>query len=164
MDPSELKRRLERQMSEVTTFARRDVPLIIGVEAVNQFKASFDKEAEPGSTGNPWKEVERRKPDSPWYGHSGQTGKFSQSRTTAKILTGETGALKDAIRPRYEPGKVIISNDRPYAAVHNFGLRAKIYGKKPFTMPKRPFMLINDELMTKINTKIQSEITKILQK
>ena len=42
----------------------------VGTEAVNHFKEGFDKEGFTDEPLNPWKEVERRKPDSPWFGHS----------------------------------------------------------------------------------------------
>jgi phage virion morphogenesis protein len=161
MNPSDLKARLDRQMNELVTFATRDVPDIVGIEATNYFKESFEKEE---FDNKKWQEVQRRIPGSPWYGRSSQSGKFSQKRATDPILKGETDELKNAITPHTEADKVIISNDKPYAAVHNFGLKAKIFGKQEFTMPKRTFMAVTDELMTRINTKIKNELTKILKK
>ena len=149
-------------MEEIRTFVRDDVPDIIGVEAVNFFRESFEKES---FEGNPWKEVERRKPDSPWYGFSaGAKKSFSQTRTMAKILSGETGELKEAITYRKTPGAVTVVNEKPYAAVHNYGLPAKIFGKKEFKMPQRTFMEYSNDLQEKIDDKIQREITNILKK
>lgn len=136
---------------------------IVGTEAVGHFKESFDKEGFTDETLNPWKEVERRKPDSPWFGHSGQKGKFSTGRTTSKILSGETGLLRDSIRFAYLPDGVRVSNSAPYAAVHQYGLPAKIYGKKPFTMPERPFFGASKVLKRRIEDKIKREIVKIIQ-
>jgi phage gpG-like protein len=162
MTPSQLSTRIRNNLNELTTFTQQDIPIIVGGEAVNYFRETFDEETSP--KGTRWQDVQRRNPASKWYGHSGQTGRFSQSRTTAKILDGETGELRNAIAFRPEPGKVTVTNDKPYAAVHNFGLMAKIYGKKPFRMPKRTFMEVTNELMVRINMKIERELNRILQR
>ncbi len=159
-----MERKIKAKMDEIQTFVREDVPDIIGVEAVNFFKESFDKQAFAGG-GEPWPEVERRNPESPWYGFSaGSKKNFSQASTTAKILHGETGELRNAISFRTEPGKTIITNDKPYAAVHNFGGPAKIFGKKPFVMKQRRFMGYSDALQLRIDEKIYREMTNILKK
>lgn len=159
MTTDELKQKLEAKRREIIDYARNDAPDVIGIEAVNQFKENFDNESFDGAK---WAEVERRNPGSPWYGHSGQTGKFSRPRTTAKILSGETGALRNAISYRKEAGRTIITNDRPYAAVHNEGGPAMIYGKKPFVMKKRQFAGVTDELEKNIINKIKRDINNIL--
>ncbi len=130
MDIQEFARVLEdkkRRMQELLQSKR--LLDSIGEEAVDHYKASFDNEGFTDETLNPWQEVKRRMPESPWFGHSGQMGKFSLERTSAKILNGETNLLKDSIKFTYIPGGVRISNSRPYAAVHQYGLLAKIYGK-----------------------------------
>jgi len=161
MDFNTFEQQLNAKMEEINTFVRDDVPDIIGVEAVNYFKDSFDKES---FDGNPWKDVERRNPASPWYGFSYLSNKnFSEARTTAKILSGETGELRNAITYIKEPGAVTVLNEKPYAAVHNYGLPAKIFGKKSFTMPKRTFMDYSEKLQENIDNKIQTEMTNILK-
>jgi phage gpG-like protein len=162
MDFNTFEQKINEKMEEIRGFVREDVPDIIGVEAVNFFKDSFGKE---GFAGNPWQEVERRKPESSWYGFSaGAKRNFSAAQATAKILSGETGELKEAITYRKDPGMVTVSNEKPYAAVHNYGLPAKIFGKKEFVMPKRTFMEHSDELQANIDEKIQREMTDILKK
>lgn len=141
-----------------------DVKDIMGVEAVNHFKESFDNEGFTDEMLNPWKDVKRRDPDSSWYGHSGQTGKFSAERTQAKILTGETGELRNAIEYKYLPNGVRISNEKPYAAVHQYGLPAKIYGKKSFVMTPRPFIGKSKVLIKKIEKSIKQQFINILKK
>lgn len=164
MDIQEFARVLEEKKRKLEAFlASSRVKDILGTEAVNHFKEGFDKEGFTDETLNPWKEVERRKPDSPWFGHSGQKGEFSTGRTTAKILSGETGLLRDSIRFAYLPDGVRVSNSAPYAAVHQYGLPAKIYGKKPFTMPARPFFGASKVLKHRIEDKIKREIVKIIQ-
>lgn len=135
----------------------------VGREAVAHFKGSFENEGFTDETLNPWKEVERRKPESPWFGHSGQTRKFSLERTSAPILNGETGLLKNSIRYTYLPDGVRISNSAPYAAVHQFGLPAKIYGKKQITMTPRPFIGKSKVLKRNIEDKIKREILEIMK-
>jgi phage gpG-like protein len=162
MGIDEFNLQFERKMQDLRDFVRNDVPEIVGIEAVNHFKETFDKETD--LSGNPWKEVERRDPESEWYGFSaGAKKNFSQARTTAKILSGETGELKEATTWRYEHGMVVVSNDKPYAAVHNFGQQAMIFGKKTFTMPKRQFMAHSKELQEKIDNKIEREMINIIK-
>lgn len=36
--------------------------------------------------------------------------------------------------------KVVIGSDLPYAAIHNYGLNGKAWGKYPFKMPQRQFI------------------------
>jgi phage gpG-like protein len=164
MNLNELERKLRAKADEITTFVERDVPDIIGVEAVNHFRESFDSQAFAGG-GSPWPEVERRKPASPWYGFSaGAPKNFSQTRTTAKILHGETGELRNAFSYRREPGRVVIINDKPYAAIHNFGGAGKVFGKTPFVMKQRKFMDYSDTLQLRIDDKIYREMTNILKK
>jgi len=161
MDFNTFEQQLKAKMQEINDFVSNDVPDVIGIEAVNHFKDSFDKEA---FDGNPWEDVKRRDPNSPWYGFSYLSTKhFSEARTTAKILSGETGELRNAITYVKEPGAVTVLNEKPYAAVHNYGLEAKIFGKKSFTMPKRTFMEHSEKLQGKIDNKIQKEMINILK-
>lgn len=165
MNIEEFAKAFPDKIRELERFAQgNDIKDILGVEAVNHFKESFDNEGFTDEVINPWKEVERRKPDSPWYGHSGQTGKFSQERTQANILTGETGELRNAIQYKYLSNGVRVVNEKPYAAVHQYGLSAKIYGKKPFKMPARPFIGRSKALIRKINERIKQQLINILKK
>lgn len=163
MDIKDFAKAFPEKMRRIDRLVRTDVPDIIGVEAVNHYKASFDNQGFTDEVLNPWKEVKRRDPSSPWFGHSGQTGRFSQERTTAPILSGETRELRNAIRYVKIPGGARVMNEKPYAAVHQFGLPAKVYGKKPFVMPRRKFIGRSVVLMSNINNKIQREIVKIIK-
>ena len=160
MNLEQLKNAITAKLDRVKTYVDSDVPTVIGVEATNEFRENFEKES---FDGKKWSDVKRRDPNSPWYGHSGQTGKKSNSRKTAKILDGETGELKNATTWRREGNRIIISNDKPYAQVHNEGLPAKIYGKTPFIMPKRQFIGATDNLKNKIQDKVTRDITNILK-
>lgn len=164
MDIKDFARKFPEKMQKIREFTNGDaIKDIIGVEAVNHYKESFQNEGFTDETLNPWKDVQRRNPSSRWYGHSGQTGKFSQARTTAKILSGETRELQNAITYRHIAGGVRVSNDKPYASVHNYGGRAKIYGKKEFQMPKRQFIGRSAVMVSKINDKIKRRMIDILK-
>lgn len=165
MDIKEFARKNEAKMKQVQEWVTgEDIKDILGVEAVNHFKASFDNEGFTGEKSiQKWKNVKRRDNDSPWYGHSGQTGKYSEARTLAKILSGETGELKNAISYVKIDNGVRVSNPKPYAKVHQEGLQAKIYGKKVFKMPARPFIGHSAVLKKNIEDKIVKEIKNLLK-
>lgn len=153
---------LQRKKQIEALLRSSDIRTIIGVEAVNHYQESFANEGFTDKNLQKWKEVKRRNSFSKWYGHSGQTGKFSTARTTAPILTGETGELMNAIRFVPTAQGVTVINAKKYARVHNFGGMAKIYGKKPFTMPKRTFMAPSTVLNEKIRAKIVRELKRRL--
>ncbi|HMM16298.1 MAG TPA: phage virion morphogenesis protein [Petrimonas sp.] len=164
MDIKDFAKRFPEKMQKIREFTNGDaIKDILGVEAVNHYKQSFAEEGFTDEVLNPWKDVKRRDPQSKWYGHSGQLGKFSNSRTTAKILTGETRELQNAIAFRRIANGVRIVNDKPYASVHQYGGRAKIYGKKEFQMTPRPFMGKSVVLVRNINAKIKREMIRILK-
>ena len=144
-----------------------DIKDILGVEAINHYKESFENEGfKDDETIQKWPDVKRRDSDSAWHGHSGQTGKFSQARTIAKILSGETGEteeLKSALTYVKIDKGVRVSNPKEYAKVHQEGLQAKIYGKKVFQMPARPFIGNSKLLKRNIEAKILREIKKLLK-
>jgi len=153
-----------RKMEELRDFANGDeIKDIMGVEAVNHFTESFQNEGFTDTKLVKWAEVERRKKDSPWYGHSGQTGKKSNARTMAKILTGETQELKNATDYIAIKDGVRVFNNKPYAGVHNYGKQAKIYGKKSFKMIARPFIGKSAVLMDAIGDKIKRQMMEILK-
>lgn len=165
MKIEEFARLFPQKLKEITDFTQSDdIKDIVGVEAVNHFKESFANEGFTDETLNPWKDVKRRDPSSAWYGHSGQTGKFSPARTTAKILSGETKELQNSLTYTRINNGARITSDKPYASVHQFGGMAKIYGKKPFHMTPRPFVGKSAVLVRNINEKIKREITKIIKK
>jgi phage gpG-like protein len=161
MTLDELKLTLDGKIKQLEELVGGDkLREIVATEAINYFKDSFQQE---GFNGNKWQDVKRRDPNSEWYGYSGQTGKFSEAATIRPILTGETGRLGNNFKwePTAEGLKII--NDTPYAAVHQFGLPAKIYGKKTFQMTARPFMGATPALSKKIRDSIVEELKKIIK-
>lgn len=163
MNIQDFARRFNEKMKKVADFTQGDdIKDILGTESVDYFKESFQNEGFTDETLNPWKDVKRRDPESPWYGHSKQTGKFSSARTTAKILSGEKLELQNAITYRRITNGARIMNDKPYASVHQYGGRAKIYGKKEFQMTPRPFIGRSAILVSNIEAKIKREMIRIL--
>jgi phage gpG-like protein len=164
MDINEFAKQFPERIRKLQEFANGDdIKDVMGVEAVAHFKQSFDKQGFTDENTEPWADVKRRDPDSEWYGHSGQTGKFSAARTSAKILTGETGELKESTYYTKTEKGVRVYNEKPYARVHNFGGMAKVYGKKAFQMIARPFIGPSATMMTNIRTEIKTRIKSILE-
>lgn len=164
MDINEGSQLFSEKMAQIKAFVESEaIRDIMGVEAVNHFQGSFDNEGFTDKSLQPWADVERRDDNSSWYGHSGQTGKFSQARTTAKILTGETRELRNAIFYTPTDTGVRITSPTAYGRVHQFGLLAKIYGGKSFQMTARPFMGKSILLKNNIEDKIKREFIKILK-
>jgi hypothetical protein len=110
MDISEFANRFPEKMQRLKEFVKTDAKDIMGTEAVEHFRESFKNEGFTDEQLEKWPEVERRKSESNWYGHSGQTGKFSAARTTAKILTGETNELQNAFKYAHTKAGVKVIN------------------------------------------------------
>lgn len=108
MNLSDLRDHLRWKADDIQQYLEGDAKHIVGQMAVDHFRKSFDNEGYTEELLNPWQEVERCKPESPWYGHSGETERYSPERTRAPILTGETGELKEAIRYAPIPGGAAI--------------------------------------------------------
>ena len=164
MDINEFAQQFPERIKKLQEFVTGDdAKDIMGIEAVAHFKKSFENQGFTDESATPWADVKRRDPNSEWYGHSGQTGKFSSARATAKVLSGETGELKEAIYfARTETG-VRVYNEKPYARVHNFGGMAKVYGKKAFQMIARPFIAPSKTMIVNIRTELKARIKSILK-
>jgi phage gpG-like protein len=165
MNMEDFARDFARKMEEVKKYVEgEDIKAEIGTEAVTFYKSSFVNEGFTDRLLTKWKDVKRSDKNSDWFGHSAQTGKFSAARTTAKILTGETSELRESIDYILTDRGVKIISDKEYAGVHQFGLKAKVYGKHEFTMPARPFMGKSMVLKFDIEQRIKGNIIKILKK
>ncbi|MDX9747405.1 MAG: phage virion morphogenesis protein [Paludibacter sp.] len=167
MTPKEAQQKLRKRLADIERVRNSDVPRIIREEALNHYEQSFQVEGKIDDTVQPWPEVKRRDPKSPWYGFSlgatsprpgsKKTGKktnFSPTRAQDKILTGETNELKNSLTGTIKPDRVTISSDKPYSRVHNFGGKAYIFGKKEFTMKARQFIYPSALLNRNIREKI----------
>jgi phage gpG-like protein len=163
MTPGQAAEAVKRKMAELKRFREEDVPDIIGTEAVNHFNESFVNEGFTDKGLVKWQDVKRRNPNSEWYGFSaGNKKRFSPTRASDKILTGETSELKNSIHYVVKPDRVTVRSDKPYASVHQFGEPAKVFGKKAFTMKARPFIGRSAVLENEIRNKIIREYKKII--
>ncbi|GAB6012757.1 phage virion morphogenesis protein [Viscerimonas tarda] len=164
MDLEQFEKALPDKLAEIEELLTGE-PMkdIVATEAISYFRESFQNE---GMDGENWQDVKRRDPSSKWFGHSSEKNaegkRFSSAATTRSVLTGETGLLGDSFSYQRTENGVKIINNTPYARVHQFGLPAKIYGKKAFQMPARPFMKATPELNRRINEKIVRELKKIV--
>ena len=135
-------------------------PTIAGKTAVSYFKKNFQNEAWGRVK---WQEVKRRTPGTAAFRTAARN---HPSRTTRKILTGETGDLARSIEVKYvSKGEVVVWTapsafaKEPYGRVHNEGLRA---GRgSGFIMPKRQFMGESEELNALIISEIERKLKQI---
>ena len=164
MDPDEFKRAIAEKMDEIIRYRDEDLPHIVGKEAVDHYQDSFINEGFTDQAIEKWPEVERRKPESQWYGFSTvNKDRFSEARSTDKILTGETNELRNSIDYTVNPGRVTVGTDKVYASVHQFGQGAMVFGKKAFTMKARPFIGKSEVLLKAIREKIERDLERIFK-
>jgi phage gpG-like protein len=168
LTPEQFTASLRRHGAELSRLMNRELPVIIGREAVAHFKLNFQNE---GWERNRWPEVKRRQMTWERGGRTvmnpsirmtktGWISKSQKAATRRKILTGETADLGRSIEYSAGTGKVSVSSDLIYAAVHNFGLKA---GRGAgFQMPKRQFIGESEILNSKIKDIIEDRINKIL--
>lgn len=146
IDPKDLEKKLQSNITEAKFFLKNTLPVIIGREAVSHFKKGFQKGVE-GFTDKglvKWQEVKRRinprRPD--------------RAAAERPILTGETGDLGRSIEYEIAGDKAIIYSDVSYARYHNEGTEK---------MPKRQFIGESEALDKKIMRKTNKKIEDILK-
>lgn len=96
---------LVRRLNAAVEYFENDVPIVIGVEAVNHFKESFTNE------GFEDKGVEKWKPRA--------TKRFGGTNSQPTLT--QSGELGDSIDYRVEGTTVVIYTDKPYGEIHNEG-------------------------------------------
>ena len=139
MNISEFAKLFPEKMREVTHYLEGDgVKSDIGRVALEHVERNFEQEGYVDEALNPWKEVERRKPDSSWYGHSGQLGKPSSERKEAPILHGETRELSRATRMELTPEGVRLINSTPYAQCISSACLPRFTARSPLRCPNAP--------------------------
>lgn len=156
LTPDQFTKKLNQHSLAIKTLIERDLPIIIGKQAVDHFKLNFDNQ---GWHRKKWKEVQRR--EGTWErGGKLVFNKKKGSDRYRDILIGRTANLKRSIQYTPENGKVTIHSDLIYAAVHNFGLHA---GRgSGFTMPQRQFIGDDPELINHITKIINTKLNAIL--
>lgn len=162
MKINDVSAEIRKKLQEIADFRKNKLPDIVGTEAVNHFKEGFAKEGFTDKTLVKWRNVKRRDPASPWYGFSMENkSRFSNTRALDKILTGDSKELQNSISYVKQTDRVTVYSDKEYAAVHQFGLTSKIFGKKSFTQTARPFIGKSEVLEQNIYAKIERELAKI---
>lgn len=177
------KRNLESfsaDLAEITQdmkkFMTRDVYIIVGREAVNHFKESFDYEGFQNKRRKKWKKRA-----------------FETKQSKGKPILHGTGELQDSLDYRKEGNNVIIFSDKEYAQIMNEGGKIPVTEKmrkffwamwyesgpegerddvwrnmamtkkKEITIPARQFMDFSEKLNEKVIKKIDKHIDKIYQ-
>lgn len=164
MNPAQFKKLLIANQKQIKSFVNNIAPDLIGDAAVNHFKENFDKEGFVDDQLKPWKEVKRRQKESTWYEFdASKPPKYRSTKRGKDKILKDTNHLQDSIDYETKQHKVIIYSDLPYAAVHNYGQNAKIFGKKSFKMPKRQFIGRSRQLDKKIIKMLTSEMDKIIK-
>jgi len=166
-----------QKLNEMENFLKNTAPTIIGVEAVNHFKESFENQGFTDQQLEKWDEVERRKPSSPWYGFKYQSrvsrpGKkrrksdsitnYSPAATKRPILSGDTQELMNSIRFTKLVGGARITAGVPYAQIMNEGGRVKVFGRGSAVMQKRQFMGKSVALQRKLQAQLIKELNRII--
>ena len=166
------------KIQQAIRYMENDAKVVMGVEAVNHFKKSFQDQGFTDSSIKKWDEVERRKPTSTWKGfHYGSTvqkpGKkgrntgavtnYSPAAETRPILSGTTQELKEGISYEKTATGVRVYASAVYSKLQNEGGPMKVFGKGGKTMPKRQFMGRSQVLRDRIRTIIFKDLHNILK-
>ena len=165
-DIKQLAADLARHQKELAKYMRNNAPRIVGKMGEDHFKENFDKEGFVNNGLTPWP---ARKTD-----------------TGRKILTGESRELKDSVEYKKDIGKVSWGSDKVYGSIHNRGGKTKAHIIKPRTkkalkfmgkdgaimrrgvkhpgskIPKRQFIGHSKELISKVDKRVETDITRIL--
>ena len=134
---------LGKKAQELQKLVNKGLPRIIGNEVVNFSKESFRRQGWQDAGFKRWK-----------------PRKSKSRKDRGRAILVKSGDLRRSIRKSVQRKKVIISSNLPYAAVHNYGLRA---GRgKGFKMPQRKFLGSSKALNLRIKRTIKREVNKIL--
>ena len=190
LDSKQFSSHFRRISLRVGRYLDDDAPRIVGTEAVNHFKKSFDDEGFTDASLEEWKPSKRTKSNSVWYGFQYQARtrppsnhprrrkakgpyrarksnpitNYSPAATKRRTLTGQTGDLKESIEYRRRGDKVIVGSNLPYAKVHNEGETIRVFGGKSVTVPKRQFIGDSIKLTAKIKHELNKDIKRFLNK
>ena len=165
-DIRQLATDLARHQRELGSYIHSKAPRIVGNMGVDHFRENFDQQGFVNNGVQPWPE---RKTD-----------------TGRRILTGETRELENSIEYQASSGRVSWGSEVPYASIHNRGGKTKaheirarrgkalkfagrggdVYRRKVnhpgSNIPKRQFIGHSQELIDKIDQRLERDITSIL--
>jgi phage gpG-like protein len=162
---------------EAIAYLTRSVPTIMGVEAVNHFKDSFQDQGFTDRTVEKWQEVERRQ-EGRWKGFqygstvprpgtkqrkAGAITNYSPAAETRPILSGNTLELMNSINWQKTATGIRVYASAGYAKIHNQGGPMSVFGKRSSTMPKRQFMGQSEVLRNRIRTIIYNDLNRIFK-
>jgi phage gpG-like protein len=158
---------LANQARLVQKLATGDLQRIIGVEGLNHFQASWQKQGWEDQGVRKWES--RKEPLKKFKKKGGQLASYKKWRAKnakrAILISHRTdtagGHLKDSISYRIAGTRVIFYTDKPYARVHNEGGKA---GRgSGFVMKQRQFMGKSYRLDMNIKAKLDREMDKIFK-
>ncbi len=178
----------KKSSAALRLYASKDLPRIVGIEALNHFKKSFDNGGFTDRSLKKWTPSKRTQSSSEWYGFEYRATtripnahprrvdakkkykarkenpitNYSKAAIKRKTMNGYTGDLKESLYYSIEPNKVVVRSDLAYATVHNEGGSAQVFGKKSFTMPKRQFAGESETLDSIIAKIVSEDIERIL--
>ena len=138
------------KLQGVQNFLADGVYDVVGVEAENFYRQSFDKEGFTDKAFKKWENVKRKT----------RPVRTERDKTLAKrkILT-QYGDLGDSVKHYIKKPYVEIHSDKEYAQVHNEGGSAGRTGRQ-FTMKQRQFIgkseTLNGIIVDKITQRLKS--------
>jgi phage gpG-like protein len=176
--------------SAVKLYLTKDAPRIVGIEATNHFKRSFNDGGFTNTNLIAWKRSKRTDSGSIWYGFEygakspvpdkhprrwraksaykarkpNAITNFSPAATKRNTLTGSSTALRDSIRYQVNPGVTVVSSNMPYARIHNEGGTCSVFGRGRAEIPKRQFIGHSTKLNEKLKQRILNDISKLIKK
>lgn len=133
------------------------LPVLVANDAKNYFAASFRKQG--------WEDEGLQK----WQPRKGQIGggglaKVSKKSSSGRAILVQSGDLRKSLCvEQADWGKVRISSDLPYSAIHNEGLQGNAFGKHKFKMPKRKFMGRSRKLHNQLKSLMENKINKAMR-
>lgn len=157
---------LEKQATDFKRFKEKDIPDIVGTEAVNFFSESFQNEGFTDTVLEKWQEVNRRIPGTLEYKRWERSSHPVRNRD--KILL-ESNNLSRSIEADPNPDQVKITADTmgaesntDYAKPHNEGT-TNAGRNHNVTIPKRQFIGESKKLDGIIKEKIEKRMRDILK-
>lgn len=186
---SQLPAQFRAKAKEVQTLISERMPKSVGAMLVDGFRESFDLQKFNDEGEAPWQEVKRRTPGSPWYGFQYKEERRTSVAFTRDRATGRTMRAKRQKRLNFSSraatrailfgsgssnmqgsiylhtatrGRVIVATDQEHAQVHNEGLKAKVFNRHTFTMPKRQFMGTSSRLNQRARQIIDKSLRQIM--
>lgn len=162
---------------QLIKYVSHSVPTIMGVEAVNHYKDSFQDQGYTDRSLEKWPEVKRRQ-EGRWKGFqygstvrkagtkqrkAGAITNYSPAAEQRPILSGNTLELMNGIKWEKTASGIRVYASAAYAKIHNQGGPISIFGKKSGTMPKRQFMGKSEVLRNRIRTIIFNDINRMFK-